>query len=562
MTDEHVGPGNGYIRPPLPPEGERGFLDDHPWDVERSPLPSGILVEQALIPMSDGVELAATIFRPDGDGRFPAITTMTPYVKDRYDQWELFRDPPLGSVPGFYMGTVKISDHTPFEAPDPGYWIPNGYVVVLVDSPGRGRSGSNPENPPSPDKRWADALAWMAEQPWSSGKIGMSGVSALCMTQWIVAKNPPPQLKAIIPWEGFNERGPGGGYGGIPEVGFGKWLVWQWLEPSLNPEADGPEPEFFAWEYDLEAMSVPALVCGSFSDQELHTWDTLEAFMRMRAEHKWLYSHRRQKWGVYYGDEELALQKRFLDRFLKDEATAMDGVPAVRLEVNESRSEFKVLQTTTWPVEGTRYDSLYLDAASNRLVPERPANASSKTFTPQPVGDHANRAVFDYQFERDTDLVGYMTLKLWIDAEDADDVDLFVGIEKLDANGDEVYFFSSSGGNANGPVARGWLRVSKRELNPELSIPWRPVLSMINDQRLSPGEVVDVKVPIMPSGTTFRTNETLRVVVQSWSAQGQWDGAEAKEWQTITSGRVRLHTGGDCDSHLLIPTVAAEFEAK
>jgi uncharacterized protein len=555
MSHQQVDATPGYVRPNLPPEGERNFLDDHPWDVKRSPLPDDVLLEEALIPMSDGVYLAATVFRPRSGAPVPVITTMTPYVKDRYDQWELFRDPPLGSVTGFYMGTVQISDHTPFEAPDPGYWVPNGYAVVLIDSPGRGQSGSNPDNPPAPEQRWADAMAWMAEQNWCTGNVGMSGVSALCMTQWIVAKNPPPQLKAIIPWEGFNKRGPGAGYGGIPEIGFGMWLVWQWLEPSLNPDAFGPEPEFFAWDYDLEAINVPSLVCGSFSDQELHSWDTLEAYLRMRSKDKWLFGHRRQKWGAYYGQDELALQKRFLDRFLKGDESAMDGVPPVRLEINESRDSYKVMHATTWPVEGTRDESLYLDAGNGTLTKEPVPGAESTTFAPEPIGDHTNRAVFDYRFEQDTDIVGYMALTLWIEAENADDVDLFVGIEKLDANGDEVYFYSSSGGNANGPVARGWLRASKRELDPELSTSSRPVLSMKNTQLLSPGEVVEVTVPIMPSGTTFRAGETLRLVIQSWSAAGQWDGAEAKEWQIRTDGRTRLHTGGRHASRLLTPVL-------
>ncbi len=542
-------------RPPLPPEGRRHWLDDHPWDVRRSPLPSDVLVEQASIPMRDGVQLAATVFRPDGDGRHPVVATMTPYVKDRYDQWELFQDPPLGSVPDFYMGTVEISDRTPFEAPDPGFWVPSGYALVIVDSPGRGRSGSNPASAPGHTARWHDVMAWIADQPWSTGRVGMSGVSALCMTQWMAAKDPPPQLEAIIAWEGFNERGPGGGYGGIPEVGFGKWLVWQWLEPSLNPDAAGPEPEFFDWQYDLDAIEVPALVCASFSDQELHTWDTLEAFMRMRSEHRWLYGHRRQKWGAFYGEEELALQRRFLDRFLKDDEHAMDGVPPVRLEVHESRNEFKVVNALTWPLEGTRYEPLYLDAGTGQLLTERPERARDTTFAPEPENDPANRAVFDCRFPKDVDLIGYMALELWVEAEDADDVDLFVGVEKLDRNGDEVYFFSSSGGNANGPVARGWLRVSKRELDEKRSKPWYPVLSMRSEQHLAPGEVVPVHVPIMPSGTTFRAGETLRLVVQSWSAPGQWDGAEAKEWAKVTEGRCRIHTGERYNSRLLVPLV-------
>lgn len=125
----------GWTRPELPPEGAKNLLDEHPFDLVQTPLPAGIVVEQVRIPMRDAVELAATVFRPVGGDAVPAIATATPYGKDNYQQWHNFRDAPEGNVPGggFYLGHVEVSDHTAFEAPDPGYWVPNGYAVVLVD---------------------------------------------------------------------------------------------------------------------------------------------------------------------------------------------------------------------------------------------------------------------------------------------------------------------------------------------------------------------------------------------------------------------------------------------
>lgn len=271
MTTAHdnspgASPAGGWARPVLPPEGEKNFLDEHPFDLIQAPLGAGIRVEQVAIPMRDGVELAATVFRPNDGQPVPAIATATPYGKDNYQQWDYFRDAPEGNVPGggFYLGHIEISDHTPFEAPDPGYWVPNGYAVVLVDLPGFGQSGSDPQHTPGPQARWVDTMAWLAEQPWCTGNIGMSGVSALCATQWIAGQDPaPPQLKAIIPWEGINETGPAGGYGGIPETAFPAWLGGVWFGPNINPAAAGPEPFIFDWPYDTSAIGVPALVYAS-----------------------------------------------------------------------------------------------------------------------------------------------------------------------------------------------------------------------------------------------------------------------------------------------------------
>ena len=74
-----------------------------------------------------------------------------------------------------------------------------------------------------------------------------------------------------------------------------------WVGPNINHDAPGPEPFLFDWKHDPSAIRVPALVCASFSDQELHSWDTFEAFRLLDTGDKWLYTHRRQKWGAYYG---------------------------------------------------------------------------------------------------------------------------------------------------------------------------------------------------------------------------------------------------------------------
>ncbi len=236
----------------------------------------------------------------------------------------------------------------------------------------------------------------------------------------------------------------------------------------------------------------------------------------------------------------------------------MDGVPPVRLEINTSRFGHKVVHAKSWPIEGTQYKSLYLDASSRSLGKAAPKAGATETIAPSPVAEPANRAVFDFKFDKDTDLVGHMALKLFIEAEGTDDIDLFVGVEKLDRDGNELYFFGASGGNANGPVARGWLRASWRELDAERSTEWRPVLSMTAHKPLSRREIVETNIAIMPSGTAFRAGETLRLVIQSWSVRGQWEGGETREWDSLKAGRCRIHTGDAHASRLLIPIVAFE----
>ena len=146
-----------------------------------------------------------------------------------------------------------------------------------------------------------------------------------------------------------------------------------------------------------------------------------------------------------------------------------------------------------------------------------------------------------------------MKLRLWVSTTDATDMDLFVGVHKLDVDGNEVPFFAKTG-YTNGPVAMGWLRVSERALDADRSTPWQPVLSHDNPQPLTPDEVVPVDIEILPSSTLFRAGESLQLVVQ---------GADLFEHPTlahayshdVNTGVHAIHTGGEYDSHLLVPEI-------
>ncbi len=155
------------------------------------------------IEMDDGIGLRADIYRPIEEGAYPGILTYGPYGKwlrfeDLYvDQWRIMceenPDVPAGSS----------NKYQNWETVDPKKWVPDGYAVVRVDSRGAGRS-------PGVMDLWSaretqdfyTCIKWAGEQPWSTGKVGLNGISYYAMNQWQTAALKPPHLTAMCAWEG------------------------------------------------------------------------------------------------------------------------------------------------------------------------------------------------------------------------------------------------------------------------------------------------------------------------------------------------------------------------
>jgi hypothetical protein len=122
-----------------------------------------------MVPMRDGVRLSSDIYMPRERGQLPAILSMTPYGKND------FRD-------------------------EARWFASRGYVYVGVDV--RGRYDSEGKwDPFGADNKTDgyDLIEWIANQPWSNGKVGMTGYSYMAWTQWWTATTAPPNLVAIAP---------------------------------------------------------------------------------------------------------------------------------------------------------------------------------------------------------------------------------------------------------------------------------------------------------------------------------------------------------------------------
>jgi predicted acyl esterase len=167
---------------------------------------------------------------------------------------------------------------------------------------------------------------------------------------------------------------------------------------------------------------------------------------------------------------------------------------------------------------------------------------------------NSGAAVFDITFDKDTELSGYTKLQVSVAAQENNDMDLIVGVHKLDANKNEVYFYGMDG-FIRGVVARGWLRVSQRELDAQLSTPWQPVYKFSGERKIKPCEINQVEIAILPSSTIFRKGETLRLVI---SGKDTLDYGRVKYEVLLNKGVHIIYAGGKYDSYLQIPVITAK----
>ncbi len=514
------------------------------------------------IALRDGIVLGVNVFRPKTAAPVPVIMSAHPYGKDKIPaKTRSGRGPAIQARLLPQPRGIRISEWTSWEAPDPVVWVKQGYAVVNADLRGGGTSqGIGDLFSDEEAQDYYELIEWAGTQSWSSGKVGLDGVSYLAISQYKVAALRPPHLAAICPWEGLTDL-----YrdfarpGGVREDGFSSlWSRLTGREARIRSSfRDGivEHPERDDWYTskmaDLARIDVPILVCGSFSDQCLHTRGSFELFRRAGSARKWIYTHRSGKWSVYYGEDATRTRIRFFDHLLKGVDNGWADEPPVRLEITEDGAEpAAVFGEQTWPPADLAWRTLWLDARLGTLTDGAiPAVPSAKRFeSPRSV------AIFNWVVPEDMDIIGPMALRLHLETRGADDAFIFAGVRKL-RSGKEVLFEGSYGFSGD-MVSKGWQRAAHRELDTVLSTAAQPVHLHESADLLRDGEVVTVRLALRPHATRFRKGEELRLeIAGKWHFPGDMlRGQFPAGYQKSPRGMWTLHTGGEFDAHLLIGT--------
>lgn len=559
------------------------------------PLPCDIILERDVpVVMRDGVTIYTDIFRPADDKPHPAIMAMSPYGKEIGTQW-LDDTPNHAGVP-----MEATSGLQKFEGPDPAYWVNHGYVVINPDVRGAymsegvilffgsdyGRDGK-------------DIIEWAAEQPWSNGKIGMSGNSWLAISQWFVAAQKPEHLAAIAPWEGLSDC-----YreiatrGGVMMPEFIKMLSDSFVSTETGGVEDciavmNEQPVMNDYwrdkSADLESITTPAYIVASYNNP-IHTYGSIEGFRRIASKDKWLRIHNTGEWDDYYNSDHVEDLRKFFDHYLKGIDNGWEETSKVRMSVlNPGGEDIVDREETDFPLPRTQYQRLYLNATNERLQEEP---VLSESICEYDSDKKKGRAVFEMQMKEDTEISGYIKLRLWVSAADHNDMDLMVRMEKRKPSGRK---YSSDTGPGIEMAAKGYIRVSMRELDDIRSTEENPYQKMEREQKLKPGEIVPVDILIWPMGMQFAKDDILRLTVSAYKTKKMWTGpfklkmAKVKlpvegytyfpedkpEMYTIgggemfsgssvstqqmpkdhNKGRHIIYTGGKYDSYLYVPII-------
>lgn len=550
------------------------------------PKDHGMIVEKDVkIPLRDGGYLYADIFRPDSaTEKFPAIANITVYNKDKL--WIPPSD--LEEEANPYMN---------WEAANPMWWVPRGYVCVRIDSRGTGKSPGRCE-PSSYQESvdFYDCIEWLAKQEWCSGNLGTLGISYHAACQWRLANLNPPSLKAIIPWEGRADQYRDQAYhGGIFSMGFlGNWINQHMARHLLgrtrkyNPDSFSPD---MLWQYlshDLDSewwrmcsarwdqIKVPVYTVGNWGGWGLHLRGNTEAYLCAASKQKKLRIHTGDHFRPFHSNEGKVDQLRFFDYWLKGMQNGIMDEPPIKLEIRTggSKKPYAFRFENEWPLARTQWTKMYFSIekerspdeahTEGRLVAEQVATARQISYS----GSNPNKAgvgsgssapgigrsgisfVTD-PMAHDTEVTGPLMANLWVSST-AEDMDVMVTLRNIDPDGKEVFELGQQGQPV--VLTKGWLRASHRKLDPQKSLPYRPYHAHNERLWLEPDVPVECQIEIISTCIILKKGHQLRVDIHAQDSAGSGNfthfHADYNEEAIHT-----FYAGGAMNSYILLPII-------
>ncbi len=523
----------------------------------RGPLPSGVkLDENVYVTMRDGVKIAVDVYRPEAEGHYPGLLSMSPYIK------EIQQQPP------------ELS-HS-IEAGATHFFVPRGYVHVIAQVRGTGLSQGRYNFLDIKEQQDGhDLVEWIAQQPWCDGNVGMLGDSYFAMIQYLVASQKPPHLKCIVPYDGLTDPYRDFCYqGGLFRRGFlGSWgpdtvsqCLWPGPVEGKLPPADlildwtsHPDDGPYYWERaawtKLDRIGAPVLSIAPQS--HIHIRGQLYAYPIIKAPKKLLvappaglFAHVR-----FLGNRPLHEQiLKWFDYWLKGIGTGIMDEPPVTI-FDDVTQEWRY--ENEYPLARTEWTKFHLRSNSAGPATKPPYGLIST----EPLGSEerdryvtpeslvlvaAGKPVLAYAtptLNKDVRVWGPLSVVLYGSSTTLDTV-WFVKIGDVGPDGAVTL------------LTKGHLKASYREVDEAKSKPGQPFHPFQNPVPPEPNTVYEYQIEMLPIFHTFKAGHKIWVQIAShdFDYHTRQHTVYTSEMLPVPAENAIYHDSA-YPSHLLLPVI-------
>ena len=544
-----------------------------------------IIVERDVrIPMSDGVEISADILRPDSHEKFPSILGMHAFGK----HFKLAPMKPVAFTWGAFVPPSQEKGAGMLESGNPNFFVRRGYVQVIANVRGTGKSGGKYHWYGSQERQDNyEVIEWIAKQNWCNGNVGMFGPSYFGTSQIFVAATNPPSLKCLFaPWAqtdwyrdviyrggifNYVDRlgATKGGYENMSyesetrkQLGVEKFkeaianalqdediaaipeLVQILKNPDeggnpimvdiiLNP-LDGP-----FWEerqVNYKNIKIPAYIGGCWGAYGFHLPGAFRSWENLQTPKKMVVCPPMYLERPVHQLQYEAL--RWFDYWLKGIDTGIMDEAPIRLFVMGT-NQWK--QAQDWPLPETKWTPFYLHEQGLLSEHEHWPNEGQDSFE----DSQWHRGCLEYyspSLVEDTEVIGPIVLKLYASTTD-DEVLWRVSLREVDQQGNSKV------------LTQGWLRGTHQEVDQKRSKPWAPFYTHKKSEPLTPGKIYEFNIPIIPTGNLFKAGSRIGLKISSA------DDTPTHTFELMAGGNIRrqsasritVYHDAEHPSQLLLP---------
>ncbi|MDT7888597.1 MAG: CocE/NonD family hydrolase [Desulfurococcales archaeon] len=541
------------------------------------------VIQDVRIKVSDGVEISCDIYRPDVDGRYPAIVSAHPYTPY---QGELIR--PYAYTAG-EPGRGEEKPRASLEAGDPYFFASRGYVHVICNLRGTGRSGgSYCFNCRKEVEDVYEIIEWISKQDWCSGNVGMMGISYLGWIQLHVASLKPPHLRCIFAPMAATDRYRDVFYhGGILNYGF----LLHWVRNSLrahtivnfykerygakafeeaikmllrdediaaveelinilrNPD-HGVNPlvinmlihssydEF--WEernVDCSKIEIPAYVGANWGTYGIHLDAAFRCWEELRGPKKLIIGPLPNVDRPFYQLHYEAL--RWFDYWLKGIDTGIMREPDIRIFIMEA-DEWR--EASKWPLLETKWAPFFLhdDGLMYEKDPWPDEGSSSYEDSPYQRG---YLKFITPPFVEKTEILGPILANIYASTT-SDDIYWVISLILVKPDSTEL------------TLTKGWLRASyHNDIDPIKSRPWKPYYRYVKREPLTPGKIYRFSIPLVPTGVMIKPRYRLAIKISSVDDPPKYahERPASGHIRRQKPSRITVYHNAEYPSHILLP---------